>query len=57
MDKLDKLEFLYNEIELAKSRLEPHDTGHINTAISWLYNRVAETKEEIRSASLHSKES
>jgi len=48
MDKLDKLDFLYQEIKLAESRLQLHDTGHINTAISWMNHRISEIKEEIR---------
>lgn len=52
MDKLDYLEVLYKEIEYAKSQLQPHDTGHINTAISWMSRRVTEVKEEIRSANV-----
>jgi len=48
MDKLDYLEVLYKEIEHAKSCLQPHDTGHINTAISWMTQRVNEVKDEIR---------
>lgn len=55
MDNLDKLDFLYREIEYAKSQLKPQDTGHINTAISWMEQRVRELKEEIRSATLHTK--
>lgn len=54
MDKLDYLEVLYKEIEHAKSCLQPHDTGHINTAISWMTSRVSEVKDEIRNASVHS---
>ena len=34
------------EIAIAKSRLEPHDTGHIHTSISWLQQRVEEVKKE-----------
>jgi hypothetical protein len=48
MDKLDKLDFLYQEVKLAESRLQLHDTGHINTAISWMNRRISEIKEEIR---------
>ena len=36
------------EIVHAEARLQPHDTGHINTAISWMKNRVRELKQEIR---------
>jgi len=50
MDKLDQLEFLYKEIKIAESRLQPHDTGHINTAISWMNHRVSEIKKEIRAS-------
>lgn len=38
---------LESEIEHAKSCLQPHDTGHINTAISWMTHRVRELKEEL----------
>jgi len=50
MKKLDlfettlKIEVLLEEIEYAKSCLQPHDTGHINTAISWLDSRVRDLK-------------
>lgn len=30
------------EIEYARSQLQPHDTGHIHTAISWLTQRREE---------------
>jgi len=39
---------LEKEIELARSCLQPHDTGHINTAISWMTHRVRELKEELK---------
>jgi hypothetical protein len=55
MDNLDRLDFLYREIEHAKTQLQPHDTGHINTAISWMEHRVREVREEIRNATVHSK--
>lgn len=55
MDNLDKLDFLYNEIAYAESKLQPHDTGHINTAISWMRHRVKEVQEEVRNASVHTK--
>ena len=32
------------EIEYAKSQLQPHDTGHIHTAISWLESRIEQLK-------------
>jgi hypothetical protein len=53
MDNLDKLDFLYKEIAYAESKLQPHDTGHISTAISWMQQRVRETQEEIRNANVH----
>ena len=55
MDNLDKLDFLYKEISYAQSQLQPQDTGHISTAISWLQHRVREVQEEIRNANVHSK--
>jgi hypothetical protein len=55
MDSLDKLDFLYREIEYAKSKLQPQDTGHINTAISWMEHRISEIKKELRSAKIYTK--
>tara|TARA_Y100000389_G_C17262762_1_gene413854 strand:- start:274 stop:513 length:240 start_codon:yes stop_codon:yes gene_type:complete len=43
----DKLIMLMDEIAVAKSRLQPHDTGHIHTSISWLQHRVEEVKKEL----------
>ena len=44
---IDKLIMLMDEIAIAKSRLEPHDTGHIHTSINWLQQRVEEIKKEL----------
>ena len=41
---LIRISILENEIEYAKSQLQPHDTGHIYTAISWLEHRINELK-------------
>jgi len=38
-DHVKALEF---EIEILKSRLQPHDTGHLHTAISVLQARIDE---------------
>ena len=45
--KFERIFHLMEEIEYAKSQLQPHDTGHINTAISWLDSRVKQLKEEV----------
>jgi hypothetical protein len=37
-----RLAVLNDEIEIHKSRLEPHDTGHLHTAISVIQNRIEE---------------
>ena len=44
MDKVitTYIEVLKAEIEHLKSKLEPHDTGHIHTTISTLQHRVRE---------------
>ncbi len=47
MKDTDRLIFLMEEIAELKSRLQPHDTGHIHTAISVLQERVREVKAEI----------
>ena len=36
------LAVLQDEIEIHKSRLEPHDTGHLHTAISVIKRRIEE---------------
>ena len=37
-----RLAVLKDEIETHKSRLEPHDTGHLHTAISVIQHRIDE---------------
>ena len=44
---LEHMIMLMREIEHAKAQLQPHDTGHINTAISWMQGRVNELKTQI----------
>ena len=41
---LIRISILEKEIEFAKSQIQPHDTGHIYTAISWLESRVNHLK-------------
>ena len=45
--KFDRLWALKEEIEFAESQLKPHDTGHINTAISWMTFRMNTIKAEM----------
>lgn len=44
---LEQMIMLMREIEYAKSQLQPHDTGHISTAISWMQSRVNEIKKQL----------
>ena len=37
-----RLAVLQDEIEIHKSRLQPHDTGHLHTAISVIEHRIEE---------------
>ena len=37
-----RIAVLMDEIEVLKSRIEPHDTGHLYTTISTLEHRVSE---------------
>ena len=37
-----RLAVLQDEIEIHKSRLQPHDTGHLHTAISVIQHRITE---------------
>ena len=43
----DRLIFLMEEISILEKKLQPHDTGHIHTAISVLKDRVQEVKKQI----------
>lgn len=47
VSKTARLLLLMDEISIAKSKLQPHDTGHIHTSISYLQSRVDEVKSEI----------
>ena len=44
---MNTLDFLRKEIEVLKLRLQPHDTGHIHTAISVLEGRVRELETKL----------
>jgi len=41
-----KILVLEEEIAYAKSKLQPHDTGHIHTAISWMEQRKRELEKK-----------
>jgi hypothetical protein len=45
--KAQHLLCILHEIQILKERLQPHDTGHISTAISVLQQRVRELQKEI----------
>jgi len=46
MSYMDDLKaILNNEIKVAESRLQPHDTGHIHTAINYMKSRVKEIED------------
>ena len=47
VSKTEGLVLLMDEISIAKSKLQPQDTGHIYTSISYLESRVDEIKKEI----------
>ena len=42
-----KIAVLKDEIELFKSRIEPHDTGHLHTTISTLKHRIKELEDDL----------
>jgi FtsZ-binding cell division protein ZapB len=42
------VQVLQNEIEELTKMLQPHDTGHINTAISVLRERIKTVKESFK---------
>lgn len=47
INDLIRVDVIKDEIEYAKSQLQPHDTGHIHTAISWMENRIEELKNDV----------
>ena len=52
LDNVDKLEFMKDEIHFAEKQLQPQDTGHISTAISWMQSRLATIREEIKNGNV-----
>ena len=46
-DKMDYMMFLIQEIGVLKLRFQPHDTGHLHTAVNVLQGRVQEIRQEI----------
>lgn len=48
ISKPAKVIAIEEEIAYAKTCLQPHDTGHIHTAISWMHHRVEELKQELK---------
>mgnify|MGYP001288138639 FL=1 len=42
-----RLMLIMDEISIAKGKLQPHDTGHIHTSISYLESRAEEIQKEI----------
>jgi len=46
--KKNHIEILKTEMEVLASRLEPHDTGHLHTAIYVLKHRVEELEKEVK---------
>ena len=46
--KKKHIEILKTEVDVLASRLEPHDTGHLHTAIYVLKHRVEELEKEVK---------
>lgn len=44
---VNHLNFLHNEIAELKTRIQPHDTGHIHTTIRVLEGRVEEVTQQL----------
>ena len=47
-DTAGKIEILREEIEVFRSRIEEHDTGHLYTTISTLEHRIEELEKEYK---------
>ena len=48
ISKPAKVIAIEEEIVYAKNQLQPHDTGHIHTAIGWMERRVEVLKQELK---------
>ena len=48
INRIDKIFYLADEIEVLKSRIREYDTGHIITAINVIEHRIEELKQELR---------
>ena len=46
---VDRLQILLEEVSILKSKFDPHDTGHLRTAVSVLNERIEEVKKNIES--------
>ena len=46
--KTKHIDVLKTEMDVLASRLEPHDTGHLHTAIYVLKHRVEELEREVK---------
>ena len=46
-EDVDRIIMLMEEINVAEKKLQPHDTGHIHTAISYLKSRITELQKDI----------
>ncbi len=44
---VDKIIVLMEEISVLKSRFKDHDTGHLQTAVNVLENRVRELRDRV----------
>ena len=44
----DKIRILKEEVEVFRSRIEAHDTGHLYTTISTLEHRIEELEKEYK---------
>jgi len=50
-----RFQILMEEIAILKTKIQPHDTGHIHTTISTLEDRVEELKEQMETKLGHDK--
>jgi hypothetical protein len=45
-DTQDKIRLISEEVQVLKSRIQEHGTGHIHTAITVMQHRIAELEEQ-----------
>ena len=48
ISEVDRLHILLDEVNIIKSRIQPHDTGHLHTTVNVLNERIEEVSNKLK---------